>query len=266
MKLIGGVFSTGGSYRENNEDAVCLRIEGKSERFAFGLVCDGIGGLEKGELASGFIRDAAEEWFSYISSWLDPSDFDSKILYSHLRDAAEDWNLRLCDDLRENVVRSGTTMSCILLVGGNRFIVHVGDSRIYRYSPTDGLAALTTDDASYKLDNGRMRSFLTSYMGKAPELWINSSTAHASEDELYIFCSDGFYHNLCESDAAQMYVSAVELSARGRADEGLTPLCGEWADEMAARGEHDNISVGLIYVCPEWQKGRLCFARSRSLK
>ena len=172
MKLIGGCGTDKGGYRDNNQDAILFRmLEREGVTFALGIVCDGIGGLENGEIASQFIISAADQWFNAAAQWVEPAKVDTDIMMAHLRDGAEDWNYRLCEYIREKGLRTGTTMSVIMLLGDRAFIIHVGDSRIYRYNLIDGLVPLTTDMVVTKMSGGRMKSFLDNYMGKSTELF-----------------------------------------------------------------------------------------------
>ena len=63
MKVTAEVYWDKGT-RICNQDSVSLqevRIRGKKVLFA--LVCDGIGGLEEGETASGYVAERMTEWF-----------------------------------------------------------------------------------------------------------------------------------------------------------------------------------------------------------
>ena len=47
-----------------NEDSISLQeVRVKGEKVVFAVVCDGIGGLDYGEVASGFVTERMTEWF-----------------------------------------------------------------------------------------------------------------------------------------------------------------------------------------------------------
>jgi len=63
MRFISDAYWDRGM-RKGNQDSISLqevRIKGKMAVFA--LVCDGIGGLDCGEAASGFVAEKMTEWF-----------------------------------------------------------------------------------------------------------------------------------------------------------------------------------------------------------
>ncbi|MBQ8509986.1 MAG: serine/threonine-protein phosphatase [Clostridia bacterium] len=255
MKYIGGCHTDRGGFRPDNEDAILLRTHRQEKgSFVLGAVCDGIGGLESGELASRFVADSVGAWFDTITSWLDLSRNEPALLFSHLQDGAETWNTELIDYMLHEGIRSGTTMSVIMIVCAHAYILHVGDSRIYRYNPEKGLCQLTTDASVTKMSNGRMRSFLDNFMGKSEELWFQLWDTPVEAGDLFLYCSDGFYHTLHEEDAAYYHSSLAD---------GKDPdvLCAEAVQTAISRGEQDNISVGMIYAQPKRSGAAFSFFR-----
>lgn len=249
-RLIIGSYTGRGNFRENNEDAIfCRALEKSGGVFALGVVCDGIGGLDGGEISSGYVIGAVSEWFERVSGWIDPALADPDISFSHLKDGAEEWNSGLFEHIRSLGIRSGTTLTAILLQNDRYFTLNVGDSRIYRYTPEDGLCQLTVDSSVAVMVDGRMRSLLDNFMGKSEELRFISDGGETGDGDLFLFASDGFYHRFTEADAVEMY---EELSNGRPADQ----LCAETAYRMLDRGERDNISVGVIFKKPKNAKRR----------
>lgn len=251
MRFTGGCETDKGEFRQNNEDAIILRTANiECGNLIVGAVCDGIGGLECGELASRFVADKVSDWFEWITSWFDPEKNRPELLFSHLQDGAEVWNSELIDTMLGEGVRMGTTMSVIMAVNEHIFILHVGDSRIYRYNPKSGLSLLTTDASVTKMSNGRMRSFLDNFMGKSDELWFSLSELKADDNDMFLYCSDGFYHTFSDADAEYYHRCLAE---------GKDPnkICIEAIQNAIRRGERDNISVGMLYVSKKHKKNKL---------
>ena len=240
MRYITGCATSVGGYRRVNQDAILLVTKGS---FALGVVCDGIGGLDNSELASTFVTSAASEWYQNLVEWLDPETAETDIIFSHLRDAAEDWNYRLCEYIRAEGLHCGTTMSCISLLRDVGLIVHVGDSRIYRYRKDSGLEQLTVDMVFSRMSDGRMKTYLANYVGRQDELSYLPIPLDTTPNELYIFGSDGFYNRFTEEDADALYKSLTH-------GESPTALCHGLISRMMKRGERDNISVGVILTLP----------------
>ena len=85
MRVLGGCASDIGSTRKINQDGILFRcLKQHKQYFAIGAVCDGIGGLENGELSSAMIIAEINSWMQSVSQWMDISVIDPKTLYSHL--------------------------------------------------------------------------------------------------------------------------------------------------------------------------------------
>jgi len=202
-------------------------------------VCDGVGGLENGEVASAFLVRHMEAWFEEVTSWLVISGLEPEVLFSHLKDAVEGWNEELCRFCQRENLKTGSTMSLLLLVRGQAYIVHVGDSRIYRYRG-GVLEQLTVDDSVARLRTGQMKSYLNNYMGKREQLWFQALEGNAEKGDIFVVCSDGFYHHLTGSD--------IEAFHGRRWKKDPDGFCSEMIRTMMERGEKDNISVCLAAV------------------
>ena len=238
MLFYGDCATDTGSSRKNNQDSILYRRTGKNgQDLALGVICDGIGGLEHGEAASQCVSNAASKWFDDITGWIDIATMNTDILFSHFKDAAENWNSLVRDIIVSQNMNTGTTMSAILLIRDHYFIVHVGDSRIYRYH--DALELMTTDESVARICDGKMKLFLINYVGREDTLSFFSAEGTLSQGDIFIYGSDGFYHlfNDCDMDNICKHI------ATARRDK----LCKAMIETMIQRGERDNISVGFIY-------------------
>lgn len=239
-KIRGGYATDIGIYRAVNQDAITLRaIEKKGNWFVVGAVCDGIGGLERGEVSSGIVINGVNEWFDNIINRIDIETVDAEELFANVAFAAEKWNMQVREFCSANAIKSGTTMSLILIIRSQYYIVQVGDSRIYRYNQF--LEQLTEDAVTEKIVNGKVKGFLNNFMGKADELFYTSLTGYIEENDVFIFCSDGFCHKLTENDVAY-FRDSYKNGAR------IHDICITGIKQMEERQETDNISVGMIMV------------------
>lgn len=238
MKLICGCASDVGAVREVNQDAVFLKyISKKHQNFALGAVCDGVGGLEHGEMASGFVTEQMRIWFDEVAEWIDIAKADAELLYSHLKDAAECWNEKLCYFEEQNGIMTGTTMSLIMILRDNYHILHVGDSRIFHLRDT--FDQLTADESITKIKNGTLKAYLDNYMGKTRKLSFQSITGKVVPGDMFLYCSDGLYHCLTEEDTRM-------IQKQGHRKKNLDEICRKTIAAMMERGEKDNISLGVI--------------------
>ena len=115
-----------------NQDAILFRYsERDGQHFAILAVCDGVGGLEKGEVASALVVRKINEWYDEVLRWLDIASAEPEVLNAHLKDGAELWNQAVCECRDIQRVNMGTTMSLLMIIKDRYFIIQVGDSRVY---------------------------------------------------------------------------------------------------------------------------------------
>lgn len=240
MRIFGGCASDVGRVRKVNQDGIFFRcLEQQGQCFAVGAVCDGVGGLENGEVASAMIIGEINCWVQGIEQWIDISSSDPKTISSHLKDQAEIWNESLFTYRMSHNLNTGTTMSVIMIVKDFYYVIHVGDSRIYRLR--EKLEQITVDECSTRLSNGMIRKYLDNYIGKSRELHFNYAEGRVMEGDLFLFCTDGFYHYMKEKDVYRVRERDIENKA-------ISDYCWARISSIIERGETDNISLGIMYA------------------
>ena len=258
-----------------------MAVQKENLCFAVGAICDGIGGSDHGEIAAGLVLTGIRNWFLRIASLNDLFESDPAVIFAHLLDGAEAWNQDVVRYRKTTGIATGTTMSILMLFGDHYYTVHVGDSRILFFRNGNVLTRLTTDDTVLRNLNGREKYFLTNYMGKSDELVYSTVSGTYSLGDAFFYCSDGFYHRFTEQDAASLYAKLIHednpseksfweraevskfhmnpkkdnesqwnteaaVNCMPRNESSLLRALTEIAMEMADRGDHDNISVGML--------------------
>ena len=128
-----------GLVRATNEDTFTYLVKDENNFIAF--VCDGMGGHLGGSYASSktaeFITEAFEK--------LDLAN-PVKNLGVWLFDVLQTANEYIYEQslANENLKGMGTTVSGVVMLNGEIYYAHIGDSRIYSYSKDD-LQQITTD-------------------------------------------------------------------------------------------------------------------------
>lgn len=121
-----------GIKKKTNQDSILLKGgAAEKEELLLAVICDGMGGMEKGELASATVVRAFSDWFEndYMNSSMTVSD---EMIKKQWQDILEDVNSRLITYGKENQLQLGTTVSAILLKDNGQYVFgHVGDTRIY---------------------------------------------------------------------------------------------------------------------------------------
>ena len=127
--------------RKNNEDYIYPLSELVNSEQRLFMVCDGVGGAERGEVASALACDSFQTFFNTFLDEDDPSeDFINRAV--HYTESRFDEYI----SQHPEAVGMATTMT-LLYVGVSRItIAHIGDSRVYQFR--GGQAIYKTDDHS----------------------------------------------------------------------------------------------------------------------
>lgn len=119
--------------RTNQEDSIA-RLDNR-----LFVLCDGMGGLENGEVASQTVCQSLTKWFS--------ENYSSDLPYQDglLKEAIE-YAYSELDKYDENSTRKmGTTLTLMLIHRQGIVAAHIGDSRIYHIRPGIGLLYQSRD-------------------------------------------------------------------------------------------------------------------------
>jgi len=254
LKLLSVARSDVGRKRQINEDAF-FRDDAKG----FYVVADGVGGHNKGEIAS---REAVD----HLKSWVYGAtrDLDRLVERIMFGDSECVWEIRR---LLESGVKNAcymvygmaeldpekkgmsTTLSAMLVRAGMAFAVHVGDSRVYRVRK-DGVLQLTEDHTliNYKVKHGMMtkaeaekasgKNVITRAVGHKEYVQVDTADIDAVVGDRFLLCSDGL-HGYFTTDR-----EVTELCGDGSLEE-----CAEASIAMAnQRGGKDNITALAVEV------------------
>lgn len=119
-------------HRKNQEDSIYpAKGEATEENRVF-VVCDGMGGLDKGEVASAAVCEALSRVCERIHNADAPfTDDDFRQALKEAYDALDAADVN-------NEAAMGTTMTFICFHRGGCLVAHIGDSRIYHLRPSLG--------------------------------------------------------------------------------------------------------------------------------
>ena len=251
MRFIAAAETDIGIVKKINQDSLLLchgRAEGREVLLA--AVCDGMGGLPRGELASAAAVRAFRRWFDEELP-PEPAQADMQAIGARWVLMLKRLNARISDcSKRKGIEGMGTTFSGILFMDGRYLIVHVGDSRIYQLGRS--VQRLTEDHTvvSREVSQGllspetartdRRRSLLWQCVGASPVVEPQIIWGSAQPGQ-YLLCSDGLYHEVGEEEMKER-LAPDRLQSKKELQEGLRGVM-----ELAKkRGERDNISGILI--------------------
>jgi serine/threonine protein phosphatase PrpC len=211
MHFISAVHTDKGIKKEVNQDAMLLKIANTEKgRVAFGVICDGMGGLEQGEVASGALVRSMANWFDRRLPDFLRQGLTVELLRREWSAIVGERNARIQAYGQNRGIQLGTTMVALLLVEGTYYIVNVGDSRVYLLCQQNQIRCLTRDQTVIQrdLDAGRItyeeainspqRNVLLQCIGASPTVIPDYYTGEFQEDTMFLLCSDGFRHMVSE--------------------------------------------------------------------
>lgn len=241
-----------GTTRKTNQDSIAvLTADTAIGTAAFGIVCDGMGGLAKGEMASATLLHAFIKWFKEVF----PKDIETGITDGLIR---EQWNEIICEQNEiiktfgnAHKINLGTTVAVILITDQRYYITNVGDSRVYEIYT--GVKQLTEDQTvvARELKYGRLtdrqaqedprKNVLLQCVGASktvkPDFFFGATVTNA----IYMLCSDGFRHYIAEKEMLERFSAEKNTSVEDMNGNSLYLI-----EENKKRMEKDNISVVLI--------------------
>ena len=144
MRFIATADSDIGISKATNQDSVLIKhakVDG--EEVLLAVICDGMGGLSKGELASATVIRAFAKWFDEELPY-ELENVDMQVIGAKWVLLLKELNAKILDYSKSNGIEGvGTTFSGILFIGNQYVIGHVGDTRVYHIGAS--LNQLTTD-------------------------------------------------------------------------------------------------------------------------
>lgn len=247
-------YTDKGIRKATNEDSLLIRTAMTNRgEVLLAAVCDGMGGLNRGELASSTLVQAFSDWFDDRLPSLIENGFDPMVLKSGIEFEIRRQSKNMEDYARRNGIRMGTTVTMMLVFEGRCMIANVGDSRIYEVGPE--LRQITKDQSlvQREVDTGILtiqqaatdsrRNILLQCVGETSNLVPAIEEKRITTDAVYLLCSDGFHHELAPEELR----SAV-WSVAGKDDKTMTKALEKLAKKAMEREETDNITVVAVRV------------------
>jgi len=246
--------SSTGKVRTHNEDALfslSTQVSLQAQHRALGLyiVADGMGGHVDGERASSLAIQAAsrvllQRFFDPLT--LEPPFPSGKSVEALLNQAMQAAQMAVL----EGVPGGGSTLTMALVLERQVYYAHVGDTRLYLYTHSGGLQALTRDHSVARrlVDLGQLnaaeaqvnplRNSLFRALGQGEGFSADFGEVTIEAPAKLLLCSDGLWGTLPE-DTLVKSLQAEPL-----------PVDAAWklVQTANAAGGADNISVIIVDI------------------
>ena len=251
MRYVATADTDIGISKDTNQDSVLIKHASTDKgEVLLAVVCDGMGGLSKGELASATVIRAFADWFDNELPF-ELENVDLNVIGAKWSLMLKELNAQILEYSKSNALEGdGTTFSGILFVDDQYIIGHVGDTRVYHIG--SALTQLTTDQTfiAREISRGtitleqaktdKRRNLLLQCIGASktvePQIIIGNADKGA-----YMLCSDGFRHEITEGE---MYESLNPINLMNK--DAMHNNAKYLIDQVKRREEKDNISVVLI--------------------
>lgn len=210
MKTVGS--SDKGKLRVRNEDA--YRFGYFDDGSAWGVVCDGMGGVHGGQLASNTAINMVSDKIKLCYTQSMPVTSLENLLLSAITTA----NVTVFDrGIYDNSLKGmGTTIVATIIKNSTACIAHVGDSRAYKISE-ESIEQITRDHSlvqemldkgqitKEEFENNPIKNIITRAMGVGEEIDVEFDFVELKKDEAILMCSDGLSGMINEEKIHEIY-------------------------------------------------------------
>ena len=202
-----------GSCRQENQDNYCAQqLAGGT---AWGIVCDGMGGVNGGRIAARIATDTMQQYFARHMKALQPGMEKTFIMRGFDITNRAVYEKSTSDPEMQGM---GTTGVCAYASRGLAHVVHAGDSRAYLFHA------------------GSLRQ-ITRALGVSANIVPEYNRCEIEDGDILLLCSDGLTNMVSDEDIAQVLREVPFFDA--------TSIL---VDRALQAGGQDNITVLLMGV------------------
>ncbi len=252
MEFLTAVHTDVGIKKKTNQDSLLVMVaETEMGKVLFAVVCDGMGGLAKGEVASAAVIKAYEKWFENDFSELYYSGLSADMLKRSMESVIYTMNSKISSYGRGIGVNLGTTVVALVIANNTYYCLNIGDSRCYHIK--DSFEQITKDQTfvQREMDMGRLtpeeaehhpqRSVLLQCVGASEYIVPDFYIGKVGSGELFLLCSDGYRHLITPEEFYQ-YLNPAAVPNEAQMKENIK----YFTELNKYRKEQDNISVVLV--------------------
>jgi serine/threonine protein phosphatase PrpC len=238
-----------GLKKTTNQDSLSVKKLSTSKgNMVFAILCDGMGGLSKGELASATVVKAFEDWLYYQLPALLKKEIEDYQIREQWEEIINNQNEEIRNYGKKFGVNMGTTVTVILITDTRFFILNIGDTRVYKIDRS--ITQLTEDHTvvAREIQLGKLtdeqatidprRNVLLQCVGASNVIVPDMYYGTTMPNTVYMLCSDGFRHQITLEELYQ------NLNPDALKDTDTMNQITEYLIQLNMhRQETDNISV-----------------------
>lgn len=252
MNFIISANTDVGITKSTNQDSLTsMVINTPQGRMAFSVLCDGMGGLDKGEVASASLINAFRSWAINELPGLCNAPLEDATIRNQWDAIITEQNRTIKKYGAHQGVRLGTTAVVMLLTQNRYYILNVGDSRAYEL--TTEIRQITNDQTfvAREIAMGNMtpeqaaqdprRNVLLQCVGASDEVYPDMFFGDVQPNAVYMLCSDGFRHEITAEEIYEKLQPSVLFDDYTMQQHSISLI-----ELNKQRQERDNISVALV--------------------
>lgn len=256
MQSFYAYYTDIGIKKKTNQDSLLIKeAETEQGKILFMVICDGMGGLAKGEVASASLITAFGEWFEEKLPYVITEENGKTKIQKQWDEIIQRMNEKITAYGACRGIQLGTTVTAMLFLEDGAYLIgHVGDTRAYHIS-NQNVEILTTDQTfvAREIREGRMteeeakadsrRNMLLQCVGASPTVEVEFLEGNVKAGDVYMLCCDGFRH-MVSSEEMRVTISPKVCQDAEVAKKQLLYL----TETNKQRGETDNITALLAKV------------------
>lgn len=249
MNFIVSATTDIGTTKHTNQDSYTVRVYNTNVgQVVFAILCDGMGGLAKGEIASASLVEAFCRWTDTKLPILCETGINDYEIRNDWVNIALEYNDKIKVYGKRNGVSMGTTLTAMLITSSRYYIINVGDTRAYEIY--DHVHVLTKDQTvvAREVELGNLtpeqaerdsrRSVLLQCIGASDAVYPDMFFGDTKLNAVYMLCSDGFRHEITPEEIYMFLNPNVMLDA-----DGMKQNMDSLVELNKQRQERDNITV-----------------------
>jgi len=249
MRTLSYGKSDVGRRRPHNEDSMLF-----DDELGLYIVCDGVGGNAKGEVASAesveLVHSWVRRWRKSLNAYVAEPSAENEGMVRRLLESAVQSACYMVFGMGQQDPRSkgmSSTLSALLISASTAFIAQVGDSRVY-LSRAGKTAQLTEDHTlvNFRLKLGLItaeeaanspgKNVITRAVGHQDYVEVDTIDIATEPGDRFVLCSDGLHGYLMDGE-----IDGLVNGPRDSVTNRLIELANE-------RGGRDNITVVVCDV------------------
>lgn len=205
------------------------------------VVADGMGGHDKGDVASQMIIEHMKKMHEGISLINFIDDLETRM---------QEVNQALIEKAKSSARKSTIGSTVVIMISFDKYLVYVwaGDSRLYRLRNKE-LRQITTDHSQVELyvEQGLITreealkhphgNMITRAIGAMEDLYLDMDIQELARADRYLLCSDGLTKHLQDFEIQEMLQNG---SAEG--------CCNSLIELTLERGAGDNVTAIIVDI------------------